>query len=126
MIEHEVFVGSNEVVASGSVVIPMDQNTASIKLRDLTFHFVFLYDGAKQKITYKGGGQELTITFSNAPQMKWVGRTRDFLPVGNLGEDKIGVSYFIYAAKNLSHILKYTFVKLEAGSAESTEELGDE
>ncbi|MBV7552056.1 hypothetical protein KW841_06795 [Pseudomonas sp. PDM28] len=126
MAGHEVFVGSNEVLASGSVVVPKDQNTVSIKLQDLTFRFVFLYDGSTQKISYSGGGQLMTINLTNPPQMKWVGRTRDFLPVGTLGEDKIGLAYFIYAAKNLSHMVKYTIVKLDSDSVSLAEEVGDE
>ncbi|MFI8645860.1 DUF6864 domain-containing function [Pseudomonas iridis] len=126
MVEQEIIIGTHKIIATGSVVIPASHSSVSIKIQDLTFKFVFLYDGGKQKIQYQGGGQELSIIFSNPPQMRWVGKTSDFLRVGNLGDDDIGVSYFIYAAKNQSHMLKYTFVRLGSEALASVEEFGDE
>lgn len=126
MIQHDVFFGGNEVVASGSVVVPQSQESVSVKIQDLTFKFVFVYDGEKQRILYKGSGQELTTTFYNPPQQRWVGKTSDFLHVGNLGDDDLGMAYFIYAAKNQSHMIKYTFVKMGSSQASSVEEVGDE
>lgn len=126
MLEQEIIIGGHKVIATGSIVIPASHSSVSIKIQDLTFKFVFVYDGDKQRIQYKGGGQELSVIFSNPPQMRWVGKTGDFLRVGNLGDDDIGISYFIYAAKNQSHMLKYTFVKLASESLASVEEFGDE
>ncbi|WP_460418763.1 DUF6864 domain-containing function [Pseudomonas sp. microsymbiont 2] len=126
MLEHEVFIGSNEVLVSGSVVVPKDQNTVSVKIQDLTFKFIFVYDGDGQRILYKGSAQELKIFFHNPPQVKWVGKTNDFLRVGNLGNDDIGLAYFIYGAKNQSHMLQYTFVKIGCDESSPAEGGGDE
>nr|WP_150635499.1 hypothetical protein [Pseudomonas fluorescens] len=121
MLESNVTVGDKEVVASGSLVIPKDAESATVGVKDLKFNFIFISDGGDPTLSYQGGGKELNIIIKNYAGGTSIGRTRDFMKVGNIGSSKLGLAYTVRVNNNLSRTLIYTFVKfpMELPSVES-------
>lgn len=126
MVDVTVFVDGNEVIASGSLIVPPQSDSITIKLGKLTFNFLFVKDGGESLTYLQGGGKELNVTFKNYKGGDAAGRSKTFMKVGTYDAKTLCLGYRARFNKNGSRDFSYTFMLIPKEDADVNSEAGDE
>jgi hypothetical protein len=113
---NKVYVGEFEVLFSGMVAVPANENVVKICLSDLTFLFEFKSDKkAKDRIETEVGDASLTFKLYNYDELSGQGVVGDgFAHVATLNNRRVGVAFMCYTNVNSSRMFHYTFAYLES------------